>query len=98
VLAGRGSTRKISENPSKCEEKGIREDGSEVELAAGYPSRGWCYASTTKATTKAAIDTTEAGNPHNLVRLEMRDKDNQPVPGYNNPDTWLKIPQPGVVQ
>ena len=62
---------------------GIRQDGSEVNLDGvdtGYANRGWCYASATKF----AIDARVAGNPDNLVRLEVRGCDGGVLHEYRN--------------
>jgi hypothetical protein len=65
---------------------GIRKDKSELELAVGYPSRAWCFATATKI----AIDVRVAGNPDKLDRLEIRDSRGDVLPEYAN-DAFLVV-------
>ena len=70
---------------------GIRKDGSELKLADGYPSRGWCVFA---SATKIALDASAAGNPEELERLELRDARNKIVPAHANRRADLAVNGP----
>jgi len=59
---------------------GVKADGERIQLSENpYPSRGWCFATATKWATEIGYN----GNPDKLVKLELRNADDEPLDNYN---------------